>query len=110
MKNPMTMEAIEWLAALGTTDKVVVLDAIDKGFESIAAVAGKPDDKEGENAAIPVKEFVAAHFAKGRHQTSMALQSFKSLEQKFPNNVYILLNVAILQVSPLLSEFLLVCF
>lgn len=93
IKNPMTMEAIEWLAVLGMTDKVVVLDAIDKGFEGI------PGGQGGKNAAIPVKEFVDALFAKGHHQTSTALQKFRALGQKFPNNTYILLNMALLQVS-----------
>jgi tetratricopeptide (TPR) repeat protein len=99
IKNPMTMEAIEWLAILGTTDKVVVLDAIDKGFEGIvAAAAEQAGDWSEDKAAIPVKEFVTAHFSKGRHQTLTAIQSFKALEQKFPNNTYILMNIANLQV------------
>jgi tetratricopeptide (TPR) repeat protein len=99
VKNPMTMEAIEWLAVLGTTDKVVVLDAIDKGFESIVGATENVGEGNDETGAIPVREFVSAHFAKGRHQTLVALQSFKALEQKFPNNAYILMNIANLHVS-----------
>jgi tetratricopeptide (TPR) repeat protein len=99
IKNPMTMEAIEWLAVLGTMDKVVVMDAIDKGFENMAA-AEKSEGKESVSAeaVIPIKEFVAAHFAKGRHHSAIALQMFKALDQKYPLNTYILLNIANLQV------------
>jgi hypothetical protein len=48
---------------------------------------------------IPVKEFVSAMFAKGCHQTSTAFQNFTALERQFPNNIYLLLIIANLQVS-----------
>jgi tetratricopeptide (TPR) repeat protein len=96
LQNPMTLEAIEWLAVLGIIDKSVVLDAVDKGFRYIKSTGGENVDV---SAILPVTEFVTALFAKGRHQTATALQNFQALEQQFPNNVYLLLNIAILQVS-----------
>ncbi|KAG7359749.1 tetratricopeptide repeat protein [Nitzschia inconspicua] len=96
IKNPMTMEAIEWLAAIGTTDKMVVFDAIDKGFETMAAE--ESSDFHGDNVTVaPIKEFAAAHFARGRHHSGMALQMFRALDKKYPNNTYILLKIAYLQ-------------
>jgi tetratricopeptide (TPR) repeat protein len=87
VQNPYTLEAVEWLAVLGT-DKSHVLDAIKSGFAQNGY----------EQSLIPIKELVSAHFANHRHQTSSALQLFKKLEQDFPNNVYLLLKIATLQV------------
>lgn len=98
-KNPMTMEAVEWLAALGTTDSAVVLEAIHRGFATMASERNTSMEVEMANAALPVKDFVMAHFARGRHQSGLALQMFKALDQKYPNNTYILLNIAYLKVS-----------
>jgi anaphase-promoting complex subunit 7 len=99
MENPMTLEAIEWLAVLGTTEKAVVLDAVEKGCKKIS---GQQQKQGGSNindlsAIIPVKEFVTAQFAKTRHQTVSALQLFTALEKLFPNNVYMMLKIANLQ-------------
>jgi len=101
MENPMILEAIEWLAVLGTTEKAVVLDAVEKGCKKIS----REHKKEGENnvndlsGIIPVKEFVIAQFAKSRHQTVSALQLFTALEKLFPNNVYLMLKIANLQIE-----------
>lgn len=100
-RNPMTMEAIEWLALLGHAEKAVVLDAIDKGFKMpLEQTTGQTSNTNNNNPSsiVPVKEFATALFARGVHQTALALQNFRELEKKFPNNVYILLNIAILQV------------
>jgi len=83
IKNPYTFEAIEWLAVLGA-EKSQVLDACLRNRDQ---------------NLLPVKELISAHFAKHRHQTSSALQQFTKLEQEFPNNVYLLLRIATLQVS-----------
>ena len=101
MENPMILEAIEWLAVLGTTEKAVVLDAVEKGCKKIS----REHKKEGESnvndlsGIIPVKEFVIAQFAKSRHQTVSALQLFTALEKLFPNNVYLMLKIANLQIE-----------
>mmetsp|Transcript_20836 Transcript_20836/g.45362 ORF Transcript_20836/g.45362 Transcript_20836/m.45362 type:complete len:560 (-) Transcript_20836:45-1724(-) len=98
-ENPLTLEAIEWLAVFGTTDKAAVLDAVEKGSKKMAS----QKQQQGEDcmndlsAIIPVKEFVTAQFAKARHQTASALQLFTALEKIFPNNVYLMLKIANLQ-------------
>lgn len=106
LRNPMTMEAIEWLALLRHAGKAAVLDAIDKGFKTLektttTTTTGQTSSSNNNSASsiVPVKEFATALFARGVHQTAKALQHFKELEKKFPNNVFILLNIAILQVS-----------
>jgi tetratricopeptide (TPR) repeat protein len=89
MQNPYALEAVEWLASLGA-DKSQVLEAISRGF----AARGASQD----TVLLPLVDLVNAHFAKNRHQTSSALQQFVSLERKFPNNIYLLLRMATLQV------------
>ena len=88
LHNPYTLEAMEWLAVLGT-DKNLVLEAVKSGFAR---------NGYDQSSLIPVKELINAHYAKTRHQTSSALQMFAKLEQEFPNNVYLLLKIATLQV------------
>ena len=90
MQNPYALEAVEWLASLGA-DKSQMLEAITRGF----AAKGASQD----TALLPLVDIANAHFAKHRHQTSSALQQFVALERKFPNNVYLLLRIATLQVS-----------
>lgn len=88
IENPYTLEAMEWLAVLGT-DKSQVLEALKTGFAANGI----------DSSLLPVKELIAAHFSNHRHQTAVALQQFLKLEQNFPNNVYLLLKIAMLQVS-----------
>ena len=92
-RNPMTLEAIEWLTTLKHTDKMVVLDTVDKGFKMM--------EEDGETVdptmVATTKEFTSALFAKSQHLTSLAMQNFMALNKKFPNNVYIMLQIAILQ-------------
>mmetsp|Transcript_25009 Transcript_25009/g.58680 ORF Transcript_25009/g.58680 Transcript_25009/m.58680 type:complete len:552 (+) Transcript_25009:170-1825(+) len=95
MENPLTLEAIEWLAVLGTIEKAIVLDAVEKGFKKTSRNRG--GNTKDLSAIIPVKEFVTAQFAQTRHQTVSALQLFTALEKLFPNNVYIMLKIANLQ-------------
>lgn len=94
--NPYAVEAIEWLTVLGA-EKQLVLDAISTGM------ARKKNEMEHEDSSSAVMEsaiedLVTAHFAKQRHQTALALQQFTKLEREFPNNVYLLLKIATLQV------------
>ena len=97
MEYPMALEAIEWLALLGTTDKAVVLDAVDKGMKKISTQQQGANSINDLSAVIPVKEFVTAQYAKTRHQSVSALQLFTALEKLFPNNVHILIQIANLQ-------------
>lgn len=89
MQNPYALEAVEWLATLGA-DKMQVVEAIKKGL----AVRGAGE----EETLLPLGDIVSAHFAKHRHQTALALQQFMELEREYPNNVYLLLKIANLQV------------
>ena len=93
LENPMVLEAIEWLAALGITDKSIVLDAVEKGCKRISG------QQKGNDLStiVPVKEFVTAQFANTRHQIVSALQLFTALENMFPNNIYLMLKIANLQ-------------
>jgi tetratricopeptide (TPR) repeat protein len=91
VQNPYTLEAMEWLAVLGT-DKSQVFDAVKTGFAQNA---------HDQSLVVPVKDLIHAHFAKHRHQSASSLQMFSKLEQEFPNNVYLLLKIATLQVSGL---------
>eukprot|EP00934_Nitzschia_sp_Nitz4_P002191 Nitzschia sp. Nitz4//scaffold20_size174350//148734//150563//NITZ4_002127-RA/size174350-snap-gene-0.226-mRNA-1//1//CDS//3329541884//2191//frame0 len=88
--NPYTLEAIEWLAVIGTKEQTV-LEAISRGLQK------KHPGVSNEESLIPLNELVAASFSKHRHETSSALQQFVELEQGFPNNVYLLLKIATLQ-------------
>lgn len=97
MEYPMTLEAVEWLALLGTTEKAVVLDAVEKGLKKITGQQQGGNNVNDLSAVIPVKEFVTAQFAKTRHQSVSALQLFTALEKLFPNNVNILVQIANLQ-------------
>jgi tetratricopeptide (TPR) repeat protein len=102
-QNPFTLEAIESLAVVGATESKVVpmesrtLEAVEIGLQRIKA-SKIGSDGGGLPSIVPVKEFVMAQFAKGRHHTAAALRLFVSLEQKFPNNVYLMLKIATLQV------------
>lgn len=89
MQNPYALEAVEWLATLNA-DKSHVLEAIKRGFSA----RGVADNE----TLLPVVDLVSAQFAKHRHQTGSALQQFKVLEQQYPNNPYIMVKIAELQV------------
>lgn len=101
-QNPFALEAIESLAVLGATESKVVtmesrtLEAVEIGLQRMEA--DKTESTSELPSTLSIKEFVVAQFAKGRHQTTAALQLFVRLEQKFPNNVHLLLKIAILQV------------
>jgi tetratricopeptide (TPR) repeat protein len=95
--NPYTLEAMEWLAVLGT-DKSQVFEAVKTGFCQNNANA--QDQSQSQSLLVPVvKDLIHAHFAEHRHQSASSLQMFSKLEQEFPNNVYLLLKIATLQVS-----------
>jgi len=98
--NPFAVEAIEWLAVLGA-ERQLVLDAISTGLTRKNNELGGRRDKDSSSSLMisAVNELVDAHFSKHRHQTALALQLFTKLERDFPNNVYLLLKVATLQVS-----------
>jgi len=100
-QNPYVMEATEWLATLGA-DRGRVLQAIQEGFQtrnnnSINTNESKVADDDNE-MLLPLVDLASAIFAKHRHQTGPALQQFVQLEQQYPNNPYLLVKIAELQV------------
>ena len=103
-QNPFCLEAVEWLAALGA-DKSGVLSAITSGMARKKTEEGENHDDYSSAVLIStVRDLVEAHFAKYRHQTLPALQLFSKLERDFPNNVYLLLKIATLQVNHKLNS------
>jgi len=88
--NPYALEAVEWLAILGA-DRNVVLEAVEK------ALVAKSGDEMDTSSGLPVVDIVSAHFLMHRHQSKLALDHFVKLEQEFPNNVFLLLKIATLQ-------------
>lgn len=98
-QNPYALEAVEWLAVLGA-DRNQVLEAVEHGLTKKLA---SPEDE----SLVPVLSLVTAHFLMHRHQTATALTHFTKLEQEYPNNVYLLLKIAALQVRAGLAR---VCF
>jgi len=97
-QNPFCLEAVEWLAALGT-DKHTVQNAIATGITRKKMEEGDNfDDVSTGTLIATVRDLVEAHFARYRHQTAASLHLFIKLERDFPNNVYLLLKIAALQV------------
>ncbi len=96
--NPFTIEAIEWLSVLGA-EKQLVLDAISTGLARNKDQDGNDSLQASSSLLVShMEDLVSAHFAKNRHQTALALHQFTKLEREFPNNVYLLLKIATLQV------------
>jgi tetratricopeptide (TPR) repeat protein len=91
--NPYALEAVEWLAILGT-EKSHVVEAVTRGFKQNGY----------DQSLVPINELISAHFAKHRHLTASALQLFTKLEKQFPNNVYLLLKIATLMVRNFMSR------
>lgn len=79
-KNPYAMEAVEKLAELG----------IDSGL--ILTAMGSQGNQREE--LQPCKEMTKALSANGKHFLGLALQSWKGLNEQFPNNVYFLTKLA----------------
>jgi tetratricopeptide (TPR) repeat protein len=88
--NPYALEAVEWLAILGA-DRNVVLEVAEK------ALVTKSGSDVDTSSVLPVVDIVSAHFLMHRHQSKLALDHFVKLEKQFPNNVYLLLKIATLQ-------------
>jgi anaphase-promoting complex subunit 7 len=87
--NAYALEAVQWLAILNA-DRNAVMNAVEQGMMN----KNHPD-----GSALPVLELVSAHFLQHRNQTPAALAAFSKLERDYPNNVYLLLQVASLQLQ-----------
>lgn len=87
--NAYALDAVDWLAILGA-DRNVILEAVEQGLS-----------KKRNHNILPVIELVSAHFLMHRNQSSSALNAFVKLEKEYPDNIYLLLNIATMQVSVL---------
>jgi anaphase-promoting complex subunit 7 len=85
--NAYALEAIQWLAILGA-DRNAVMNAVEQGML----------DKSNASS-LPIMELVSAHFLQHRNQTTSAIAAFSNLEREFPNNIYLLLQIASLQLQ-----------
>jgi anaphase-promoting complex subunit 7 len=85
--NAYALEAIQWLAILGA-DRNAVMSAVEQGMLH-----------KNHSTSLPILELVSAHFLQHRNQTASALQAFSKLERDYPNNVYLLLQIAALQLQ-----------
>lgn len=88
--NPYALEAVEWLAIL-QADRNAVLEVVEK------ALIAKSGDEMDTGSSLPIVDIVSAHFLMHRHQSKLALDLFVKLEREFPNNVFLLLKIATLQ-------------
>lgn len=88
--NPYALEAVEWLAILGA-DRTEVEGVVEK------TMVAKSGDEMDISAGLPVVELLVAHFLFHRNQSKLALDQFIKLEKEFPDNVFLLLKIATLQ-------------
>eukprot|EP00586_Coscinodiscus_wailesii_P008004 CAMPEP_0172522422 /NCGR_PEP_ID=MMETSP1066-20121228/293115_1 /TAXON_ID=671091 /ORGANISM="Coscinodiscus wailesii, Strain CCMP2513" /LENGTH=610 /DNA_ID=CAMNT_0013305419 /DNA_START=499 /DNA_END=2331 /DNA_ORIENTATION=- len=99
-RNPYLLEAVEMLAILGA-DQDRVLSAVGDGVRSKhgSGVDDLEDRKLNDFLLLPVQEMVVGHLHIHRNNHSSALGYFRKLDSWFPNNVYLLLKIAVLQLN-----------
>ena len=114
-RNPFALEAVEMLAVLGAEVKDVKrsLERGLKNYEpasSSSAVDGEdhPTDEEEKSSQmevmsneeiLPIRDIVSAHFLSHRNQLSSALCQYQKMSEMFPNNIFLLLQIATLQLN-----------
>ena len=78
-------------------------EADEGGEDGRDAVPSAEEEEEEASAAgealLPLREMVSAHFLSRRGQTSAALEQFRRIDGLYPDNPYLLLRIATLQVS-----------
>lgn len=82
--NPHALEAVEALAELGADERVAA--------EAIGRTSASSHD-------LPLREIVAARFRSQRNDHGAALRSLRELDRRYPNNVYLLNKMALLQLD-----------
>lgn len=110
-RNPYALEAVEMMAVLGA-ERADVVRAVGEGLASkfvkeptarggVEENTTEGGDKNMDETAplVPVQDLVSAHFLMHRNQSSSALTQFRKLDRMFPNNVYLLLKIATLQLN-----------
>lgn len=86
--NAYALEAIQWLAIL-KADRNAVMNAVEQGMVQ----------KHSDDSVLPIMEIASAHFLQHCNQTDPALKAFTKLDKEYPNNVYLLLQIAGLQLQ-----------
>jgi tetratricopeptide (TPR) repeat protein len=103
-RNPHALEAIELLVILGADRNDVArsvqtgLTVTSKNKQTTTEDNNPLHDDETKSSPLAIQELVNAHFLMHRNQTANALTQFRKLDQLYPNNVYIMLKIATLQV------------
>jgi anaphase-promoting complex subunit 7 len=115
-RNAYCLEAVEMLSILGS-DQSDVLNAIEEGVQhrsEKAKQSGREQQEGGRDsdahaaldasvqtvhALLPLKEIATALFLAKKNNVAAALETYRELGVKFPNNAYLLRKVATLQIS-----------
>lgn len=106
-KMPYCIEALEALATIGCKESDV-MEAVEQGVRTRSGayqyVLPDSDSNAGNQLAllVPVRELVKAYFSARRYDQASALRYFQLICAEFPNNPYVLLNIANTQVSVIL--------
>jgi hypothetical protein len=100
--NPYALEAIELLAIIGTEQGQVQL-AVQAGLERTQKSQLHQLTEEGsENTPlqlVPLQDIIMAQFQAASNHNPTALSKYRSLAQRFPNNIHLLSKIAVLEVS-----------
>jgi anaphase-promoting complex subunit 7 len=97
-RNVYTMEAIERLVGLNA-ERSEVMKVVNEAIKKKGS-DGKENQKKNQGTEIPIADIVTAYFYSERstssHQAN-ALSQWKKLHAEYPQNIYVLLQMAMLQ-------------
>ncbi len=111
-RNPFALEAVEMLAVLGAEVKDVKR-SLERGLKNYEPASSSTDEEDhpteeekssqmevisNENI-LPIRDIVSAHFLSHRNQLSSALSQYQKLGEMFPNNIFLLLRIATIQLN-----------
>ena len=97
-RNMYVMEAIEKLVGLNA-ERSEVMKVVNEAIKKKGS-DGKENQKKNEGTEIPIADIITAYFYSNRstssHQVN-ALSQWKKLHAEYPHNIYVLLQMALLQ-------------
>jgi hypothetical protein len=97
--NPYALEAIEMLAILAT-EQVQVQLAVQTGLEHKKRKQ-QQQQQDGQNhhpLLLPLQDIIMAQFQAACNHNPTALSKYRSLAERFPNNINLLSKIAVLEV------------
>lgn len=97
-RNMYAMEAIEQLVGLNA-ERSEVMKVVNEAIKKKGS-DGKENQNKTEGAEIPIADIVTAYFYSNRSTSSHhanALGQWKKLHLEYPQNIYVLLQMALLQ-------------